>query len=165
LVINPQGFVKYSTVFEGNMQDCSTLEQIVLNLRQATSSEKRSVVVIDAGIATEANLQMLTDNNFDYVCVSRSKLKNYTIDADSAPVEVEDKKRQKIHLQKVVSEKHHDYFLKIESQAEQAKEVSMNNRFQEGIEKGLSLIAASLSKKSGVKNRDFILYRIAGYFS
>jgi transposase len=40
LVINPQGFIKYSTIFEGNMQDSSTLKEIVRNLRTPTSATK-----------------------------------------------------------------------------------------------------------------------------
>jgi len=65
--------------------------------------------------------------------------------------DIEDKKGQRIKLQKVVSEKHNDYFLKIESDAKRSKEMSMNTRFQERFEKGLSAIAASLEKKSGTK--------------
>jgi len=160
LVINPEGFIKYSSIFEGNMQDSNTLEEIVLKLRSQTSSAKRAVVVIDAGIATEENLAMLTKNDFDYVCVSRSKLKGYQIVPNSSPIEIEDKKKQKITLQKVVSEKHNDFFLKIDSQAKRAKEMSMNNRFQEGFEKGLTCIAASLEKKSGIKTEEKVYERV-----
>jgi hypothetical protein len=160
LVINPAGFVKYSSIFEGNMQDSKTLEEIVTNLRFQTSTAKRAVVVIDAGIATEENLTMLTENNFDYVCVSRCKLKDYRIAPDSSPVEIEDRKKQKIRLQKVVSKKHNDFFLKIDSEAKRAKEMSMNHRFQEGFEKGLSIISASLSKKSGIKTEEKVYERI-----
>ena len=160
LVINPEGFIKYSGIFEGNIHDCKTLEKIVTNLRSQTSTSKRAIVVIDAGIATEENLEMLLENGFDYVCVSRNKLKKYTIDPSCSPVEIEDKKKQKICLQKVVSEKHNDFFLKIDSEAKRAKEVSMNHRFQEGFEKGLSLISASLSKKSGIKTQEKVYERV-----
>ena len=160
LVINPAGFVKYSAIFEGNVQDSKTLEEIVTNLRGQTSTAKRAVVVIDAGIATKENLTMLTENNFDYVCVSRCKLKDYKIAPDSSPIEIEDRKKQKIQLQKVVSEKYTDFFLKIDSQAKRTKEVSMNNRFQENFEKGLSIISASLEKKSGTKVEEKVYERI-----
>jgi hypothetical protein len=160
LVINPQGFIKYSGIFEGNLQDSKSLETIVINLRTNTSSEKRATVVIDAGIATEENLKMLTDNNFDYVCVSRSKLKDYKINNDYVPVIVEDKKHQKITLQKVESEKYNDFFLKIESESKKQKEVSMNNSFQEGFEKGLEIISSSLSKKSGIKIEQKVAERV-----
>ena len=71
------------------MQDSKTLKEIVTNLRSQTSTRKRAVVVIDAGIATEENLQMLNENDFDYVCVSRCKLKDYRIDPTCSPVEIE----------------------------------------------------------------------------
>jgi hypothetical protein len=142
------------------MQDAKTLEEIVKSLRSRTSAVKRAVVVIDAGIATEENLAMLSENSFDYVCVSRSKLKDYTIDPSCLPVEVTDRRKQKIQLQKVVSEKHNDFFLKVESEAKRSKEVSMNNRFQEGFEKGLSIIASSLAKKSGIKKEEKVYERI-----
>ncbi|MDR0438044.1 MAG: IS1634 family transposase [Bacteroidales bacterium] len=160
LVINAEGFIKYSSIFEGNMQESKTLKGIVTKLRSRTSSAQRAVVVIDAGIATEENLTMLTENNFDYVCVSRCKLKDYKIDAHSSPVEVEDKRKQKIKLQKVVSEKYNDFFVKVDSVAKRAKELSMNNRFQEGFEKGLSIIEASLSKKSGIKKEEKVYERV-----
>ena len=142
------------------MQDSKTLKEIVTNLRFNTSTSKHAIVVIDAGIATDKNLEMLVENDFDYVCVSRSKLKKYAIDPSSSPVEIEDKKKQKIRLQKVVSEKYNDFFLKIDSQAKQAKEMSMNNRFQEGFEKGLSVISASLTRKSGIKTEEKVYERI-----
>jgi len=160
LVINPAGFIKYSSLFEGNMQDSKTLEEIVTKLRFQTSTSKRAVAVIDAGIATEENLTILKENNFDYVCVSRCKLKDYRIAPDSSPVEIEDRKKQKIQLQKVVSEKYNDFFLKIDSEAKRIKEVSMNNRFQDNFEKGLSIIAASLEKKSGIKKEAKVYERI-----
>jgi hypothetical protein len=37
---------------------------------------------------TEENLAMLSENNFDYVCVSRSKLKDCRIDPACCPVEI-----------------------------------------------------------------------------
>jgi hypothetical protein len=77
-----------NTYFECNMQYSKTLEEIILNLRSLTSTSMRAVVVIDAGIATEENLAMLSENNFDYVCVSRSKLKGYRIDPTCCPVEI-----------------------------------------------------------------------------
>jgi len=161
IVINVEGFIKFSTVFEGNMQDPQTLIKIVKEIRCKTSETgQKAVVVIDAGIATEENLKLLTDNNFDYICVSRNKLKNYKIVENSQPIEIEDNKHQKIILQKVESEKYNDFFLKIESEAKRQKEVSMNNRFQEGFEKGLKIINASLSKKSGVKLEQKVIERI-----
>jgi hypothetical protein len=40
-------------------------------------SDKKQVVVMDAGIATNDNLKILKEESFDYICVSRGKLKEY----------------------------------------------------------------------------------------
>ncbi len=71
LVVNPYGFIKYSSIFEGSMSDSKTLEQMVNNLRIQTSlSSKKAIVVIDAGIATDDNLKMLTVKGYDlYMCL------------------------------------------------------------------------------------------------
>jgi transposase len=159
LVINPEGFIKYAGVFEGNMQDCKTLREIVTNLRTQTSTSRRAAAVIDAGIATDENPGMLTANGFDCVCVSRCKIKDYTIAPGSVPVETEDKRKQEIKLQKVIGEKHGDFFLKTDSEAKGAKEVSVNSRFRENFEKGLATVAASLQKKSGIGTEEKVYER------
>lgn len=75
LVVNVEGLIKYSNVFEGNTTDCNTLPSIIDNLRKQTSDDKRAVVVIDAGIATEENLELIKSKGYDYVCVSLSRSK------------------------------------------------------------------------------------------
>ncbi|WP_445737690.1 IS1634 family transposase [Mariniflexile sp.] len=59
LVTNPEGFIKYSNVFEGNTGDSVTLPTIIDNLRIKTSHNQRALVVLDAGIATDGNLALL----------------------------------------------------------------------------------------------------------
>jgi len=46
------------------------------------------------------------------------------------------------------------YYLKIESHTKELKERSMNEQFRSRVEAGLQKIAASLTKKSGVKQED-----------
>jgi hypothetical protein len=62
-------------------------------------------MVIDAVIATKENLAKIRSAGYDYLCVSRSKLKDYEIVADSAPLTVEDNRKRKIQLQKVTPAK------------------------------------------------------------
>ena len=62
LVVNPEGFIKYSSVLQGNMSDPKTLDGMINSLRIKTSSSaKKALVVIDAGIATDDNLAMIKD--------------------------------------------------------------------------------------------------------
>ena len=81
LVVNPEGFIKYSSIPEGNVSDSSTLEGMINELRLKTSSgPKRAIVVMDAGIATESNLLMLKEKGYDYLCVTRSTMKHYLLE-------------------------------------------------------------------------------------
>ena len=161
LVINPEGFIKYSAILEGNMSDPKTLESMINKLRVKTSSSaKRALVVIDAGIATEDNLKMIRDKGYDYMCVSRSTLKNYTLEADTPTVTVTDNKKQKIDLCRVKTDKNTDYYLKVESHTKELKERSMNEQFQQGFDQGMQNIKDSLNKKSGVKQLDKVYERI-----
>ena len=161
LVVNPEGFIKYSSVLEGNIADSKTLEGMINKLRIKTSeSAKKALVVIDAGIATEENLEMIKAKGYDYLCVSRSSLKNYKTEAGSTTLSVTDNRKQKIDLCRVKSGINTDYYLKVESQAKQAKESSMNEQFRSRFEAGLQAIANSLTRKGGVKQEDKVYERI-----
>jgi hypothetical protein len=161
LVVNPEGFIKYSAILQGNMSDPATLESMIENLRVKTSgSAKKALIVMDAGIATEDNLKMVKAKGYDYLCVTRSSLKNYKVEADAATVTVTDNKKQKIELCPVNSDKNTDYYLKVESQTKELKERSMNDQFRQRFEDGLQTIAESLTKKGGVKQADKVYERI-----
>jgi transposase len=78
IVINREGFLKHSCIFEGNTADSKTLGTVVDSLSSQTSfTNRKPTVVIDAGIATDENLKMLKKKHYDYMCVSRSSLKEY----------------------------------------------------------------------------------------
>ena len=153
LVVNVEGFIKYYTTFEGNRSDCSTLVQVIDKLRKQTSetcvSEHKAIVVIDAGIATEANLSMLVEKGYDYVCVSRSNLKKYSEVRGKDSIYVEDQKKQKIELLQVETENQddHSYYLKVTSEGKTIKESSINQQFIDRFEEGLKIISQSVTSK------------------
>jgi len=161
VVVNTEGFLKYSQIFEGNIADSKTLEQIITELSARSSSTGRQpVVVLDAGIATEDNLKLLKENKFDYMCVSRSGMNKYTLDTQSKPVKICDKKQQELTLQKVTVEGSNDTWLRVHSAAKAVKEAGMNSRFSERFEQVLSQIKESLGKKGGVKKQEKVWQRI-----
>jgi len=94
------------------------------------------------------------------MCVSRSSLKNYMLEADTPTITVTDNKKQKIDLCRVKSDKNTDYYLKVESHTKELKERSMNEQFRQRFEEGMQKIADSLTKKSGVKQLDKVHERI-----
>ena len=104
LVVNGEGFVKYSKIYEGNIYEPHTLLHTIEALSASTNSVK-PVVVMDAGIAIEGNLRMLKEKGYDYLCVAKTKLKEYqAVNADTKPIEITDRRNQKIQLQLVTKE-------------------------------------------------------------
>ncbi|MFZ4546936.1 MAG: transposase [Bacteroidales bacterium] len=78
LVVNVQGFVKHSKIYRGNIGETTTLEAIVTELGSQTSySGCKPMVVMDAGIADDENLKMLKAKGYNYLCVTRGKIKDY----------------------------------------------------------------------------------------
>jgi len=161
LVVNPEGFIKYSSIYEGNMSDCETVADMIDRLRIDTSSSARkALIVIDAGIATENNLKMIKEKGYDYLCVTRSKLKQYTIASEAAIQTIYNKKEQKIELLRVQRGDDGDFYLKVKSDAKIIKEKSIGTKFQTRFEEALQKVVSSLSKKSGIKTLEKVHQRI-----
>jgi len=160
MVVNVEGFIKYSNIFEGNMSDSESLPKIIDSLRMQTSAEKRAIVVLDAGIATEKNLEIIKAKGYDYVCVSRSKIKEYSIDPTSDIRHLMTKNNQFITLQKVTTEQTADYVLKVKSDGKAAKERSMKSQFEERFIIEINKVKISLTKKYATKKADKVNQRI-----
>lgn len=161
VVINREGFLKYSNIFEGNMADCKTLGSVIDTMSNQTScSHRKPIVVIDAGIATEGNIAMLKKKGYDYMCVSRSSLKEYHADTTALPVEIKDKKEQPIELLKVKTSGDNDQYLWVRSQAKALKEKSMNGLLSQRFEEGIQSIQEGIAKKGGTKKLNKVYERI-----
>ena len=73
------------------------------------SGDGKTLVVLDAGIATEENLEKIKSKGYNYLCVSRSRLTDYELADDMRTVTVQDSKKQSISLREVTSEDGGDY--------------------------------------------------------
>ena len=161
VVINREGFLKYSNIFEGNMADCKTLGSVIDAMSNQTSySHRKPIVVIDAGIATDGNITMLKNKGYDYMCVSRSSLKEYHADTTATPVEIKDKKDQPIELLKVKTCGDNDQYLWVRSHAKALKEKSMNGLLSQRFEEGIQSIQEGIAKKGGTKKLIKVYERI-----
>jgi len=161
VVVNQEGFLKYSNIFEGNTADSTTLKIMIKDLSSHTSvQDRKPIVVMDAGIATDDNVKLLKAKGYDYLCVSRSNLKAYEADTSCVPVVIKDKKQQPIELLKVRVENDNDHYLWVKSHAKALKEKSMNRLFAERFEQGLGQIKTSISRKGGTKKLAKVWERI-----
>src|SRR6202453_4966050 len=66
-VLDVSGFPKRSRVFAGNVGEAGTLQEMLV----ALAAPAGATVVMDAGIASEANLAWLTGQGYRYIVVSR----------------------------------------------------------------------------------------------
>jgi transposase len=161
VVINREGFLKYSNIFEGNMADCKTLGSVIDTISNQTSwSHRKPIVIIDAGIATDDNIAMLKKKGYDYMCVSRSTLKEYHADTAAPSVEIKDKKDQPIELLKVKTCNDNDQYLWVRSQAKALKEKSMNGLLSQRFEEGIQNIQEGIAKKGGTKKLNKVYERV-----
>jgi len=160
MVVDEDGFPKKSKVLPGNVSEPSTLKAFLETyddeLKQKLPLFKeRPTVVIDAGVGTQGNLQMIRSMGFHYITMSRSKLSETPTDG---LVLIKQERNCTIKAKRI---EHDDgVILYCESSARAEKEESMKARFQKRYEEGLQNIAASLTKKKGTKGYEKVLERL-----
>lgn len=159
LVVNIYGFIKHSSIHEGNFSDSQGLDKVIESLDKTTGSI-RPLIVLDAGIATKQNLVFIRNKGYHYLCVSRTKLKNYKFDTNSLVTHLETKTKKKVILKKILTEDNTDYCLEINSQMKALKERGMLSQFEERFEAELEKIKTSIHKKGGIKLADKVNQRI-----
>jgi len=153
LVLDGSGFVRRSRMFEGSVAEASTLEGML----QGLEAPPGALVIMDAGIATEANIAWLLKHHYRYLVVSRERTRQF--DASQA-VETTTASEQTIRIQRVLSEDGSEVRLYCHSQERQEKETAMSARFIQRFEAGLTKLAEGLQKPRGEKRRDKVLQRI-----
>jgi len=168
LVVDEMGFIKTSKILPGNASEpdtllstLQTLQNEEIKVREVTESEikKRGITVImDAGIATEKNLNLLFHEGYDYIVVARNKpLRSSEIDtAELMNIKVSDDAK----VEAALFEGSKENILLCKSSKRLAKESAMLSQYQERFEKGLEDISASLTKRGGVKHYDKVIERI-----
>lgn len=159
LVVNIYGFIKHSSIHEGNFSDSQGLDKVIQSLDKTTGGI-RPLIVLDAGIATKPNLALIRSKGYHYLCVSRTKLKNYKFDTNSLVTHLETKSKKKVILKKILTEDNTDYCIEINSEMKALKERGMQNQFEERFEAELEKIKTSIHKKGGVKLADKVNQRI-----
>jgi transposase len=159
-VVNEHGFLKYSKVYEGNMADPVTLSDMIAQLRDSGSCTPEQVVVIDAGIATEENLSMLREKKLKYVCVSRSKLRDFKSTDITDPKTIKDNNGSEIKLKIIPSHSVPDVWMHVESSGKIKKEESMHEKAVERFELEMESAKKGVSKKGGTKKIEKVWERI-----
>ncbi len=160
-VVNKYGFLRYSRIDQGNISDSSTLLDMIKELKEKSKSgHLDKVVVIDAGIATEDNLEHLRKNGEKYACVSRTSLKDYQDYVSEGMTQIVDKRGNKIEIKLLEPEGKPDKWLLVKSEMKKKKERAIRSNFEEKFEEKLTVIRQGIHKKGGTKKINKVWERI-----
>ena len=87
LMLDSSGFPKCSKVFEGNVSEPKTLKKMINEMeskRVRVSPDifepLKATIVMDAGIASEENIEWLKGNAYNYIVVSRKRHRQFNED-------------------------------------------------------------------------------------
>jgi len=152
MALDGSGFPRRSRVFAGNASEPATMRDMLTGL----GAPSGATVVMDAGIATEANLSWLRAQGYHYVVVS--KLRERQFDPALA-TEVQSAGEQTIKIQRVLDEQGHA-LLYCHSPAREQKDRAIDAAKTAGFEAVLLKLQAGLSKPRGTKDLAKIMERL-----
>jgi len=153
VVLDGSGFVRRSRVFAGNASEPQTLQGMLTDL----SAPKGAAVVMDAGIATEANLAWLKTNGYHYVVVSRKRERQF--DPEMA-TEVQTAGDVTIKIHRVVDADKGEALLYCHSPAREQKDRAIDDTKSSRFEAALQKLTDGLSKTAGAKELGKVMERV-----
>jgi transposase len=164
LVLDMNGFPKNSQVFEGNISEPKTLETMIRRLAGRDifkDSFTKPTIVLDAGVASEANIQWLKDTHYPYIVVSRRKKRHLPPDLTMVAVK-EDDKTSTVLVQAGLAKNHEtdEVELYCHSSDKEKKEEGIKTTFQQRFEAELLKARNALGLRGGTKCYGKVVERI-----
>jgi hypothetical protein len=153
LVLDGSGFVRRSKMFAGNVAESTTLADMLKGL----TAPKGALVIMDAGIATAANIAWLKKQEYRYLVVSRERGRRF--DPEKA-VDTLTASNETIRLQRLLSKDSTEVRLYCHSTGRDTKETAISGRFMTRFETGLANLIAGLDKPRAQKKLADIQQRI-----
>jgi transposase len=153
LAVDASGFARHSETFEGNLVEPKSLAPM-LNALGATVG---SLVVMDAGIASDENLVWLREQGYRYLVVSRERSRRFD---PAAALPIATASGALVRIERVADEAGEEVRLYCHSEERQRKEEGINQRFCGRFEAGLQQIADGLDKPRAEKRIDKLHERI-----
>ena len=164
LVLDVQGFPKKSRIYEGNISEPKTLEAMIRGLAGEDINDNclfKPTIVLDAGIATEDNINWLRGQSYQYIVVSRKKKKAIPADVAMVAVKVDEKHDTVLVKAGLVENPQTDELeLYCHSLDKEKKEEGIRNKFQERFEAELLKARQGLDLKGGTKRYDKVIERV-----
>jgi len=164
LVLDMNGFPKNSQVFEGNISEPKTLETMIRRLAGrdiSVDSLIKPTVVLDAGVASEANIQWLKDTHYPYIVVSRRKKRHLPPDLTMVAVKKDDKTSTVLVQAGLAKNQETDEVeLYCHSIDTEKKEEGIKTTFQQRFEAELLKARNALGLRGGTKRYEKVVERV-----
>ena len=143
MALDASGFVRRVQFFAGNASEPATLKGMLTGLHAAPGA----TVVMDAGIAAQANLTWLREQGYHYVVVSKLRQRQFD---PALATEVQSAGGVTIKLQRVTSQSDKgEVLLYCHSPAREEKDRAIDTAKATGLEAALGKLQASLTKPKG----------------
>lgn len=169
VVLDSSGFIKKSKIYKGNVGEATTLKEMIKSLKIPRNVVKeknlleqnsaKSLVIMDAGIASEDNINYLKEGGYEYLVVSRKKHKEFD-DKKAVDVKVDKDNNAIVRVQKVINSQTGEIELYCHSKPREAKENSMQKRVQVKFIESLKSLNDGLSKPKRMKNFEKVLKKV-----
>jgi len=157
VVLSGEGFPVNSRIFNGNASEPKTLKEMIEGLKR--EPEQSPVIILDAGIASQDNIDWLIENNFQYIVVSRERYKENPKESLDA-VYIKDEPGNKIIAKRVTDEENKEVLLYCHSEKREKKDAAIRSRFHQRFEDALLKLHQGLSKKGCTKRYEKIMESI-----
>lgn len=149
LIVDEQGFAKYSRLYPGNQGECKTLKDMIESLTALRPElAKDRTVIMDAGIATTGNIEYLKSNGFHYIVVHRGK-------SDFTPADTDEMKiirhTHPYTIEVLRHEKDNEAYLLCRSTARRGKDNGIRTRQERLFIERLEYYRNGLGKKGRTK--------------
>ena len=159
LTVDEDGFAKKSRILEGNIAEAKTLEKTLEQLKDSQLSLKNKTIVMDAGIASEENINLIKEKGFNYIVASRKRKyeKDFFKEKQVTHIELSDKKT-KVKIQLSRTEEETYLLCYSEEKAKRDKDI-LNTRIKK-FESQLDLLNKKLKKPRTIKKYENIIEKI-----
>jgi transposase len=151
LVVTEDGLPLGYEVFEGNRHDSKTLQTIVDAMEKKYGRSQR-IWVLDRGMISEPNLQMLRERNSRYIAGTPKamlrRFEQHLLDCDWTSVQ------EGVEVKKIASDDGQEMFVLARSRDRRAKEQAIHAKFVTRMEEGLSRLQAAIASGRLKKEAD-----------
>jgi len=168
LVLDGCGFSRKSRIFPGNVSEPSTLQAMIEalseppvgasgeSLQGELAWDKRPTIVMDAGIASQQNIDWLREQGYPYIVVSRKR--HLEFDADQA-VFVKEREHDNVRAQRI-EWSDGEVELYCHSERKEQKEQGIVSRCAVRFEQALDHLAEGLDKPRRLKSIEKVQQKI-----